>query len=502
MSGFSYTLQADRVVLNYEATDSEDAVRLSQLTDAVSTINLAIETEKTTRETADDDLQTQIEAAIDNLIDGAPGTLDTLNEIAGALGGEGNSNVAANILEAVTTERTARVAADVELQAAIDAEVAAREAADDVAATTAGNEHINRVAAESGLQSNIDAEETARIAADTAESVERAAQDTLLTNALADETSTRTGDVTTLQQNIDIEEADRITADNALIAADLAIEADVTALTTTVAGHSTDIGALQIGKLDNTGGAAEGEYVWAGAMKMNNYVYIGEKWRFNGHSDGTRLELEYNEGGGVGPNNWVTAMPFFSTCPSMPAASGSHVFLTSQFNLGFDLTKTYSVASGEVYELTDAALIDATKAGLLAAYTSLAPADVADLTNVFLPYVDFDYYVLEHFSPGTNCVVYKGQPLILDHNVDWMLSYCTVAGQIESKYSTILYGSRTVGNVFQVGPTSMPNSTSLLLEFPVNGSSADLPGTNIVTGDRVGVVVTGITGSGLSASMP
>jgi hypothetical protein len=175
--------------------------------------------------------------------------------------------------------------------------------------------------------------------------------------------------------------------------------------------------------------------------------------------------------------------------------------LTSQFSLGFDLTKTYNVATGNIYELDVAAHGAATQAALLAAYPSLVAADVADLSSVFLPYLDFDHYVLEHFSPGTNCVYYKGNVFMLDHTVDWALTYCTVAGQISSKYSTILYGYRDGSHNFKVGSTSMPDGTSVNLEFPVNGSSQELPGVASV-GDRVGVEIVGISGAGLSASMP
>jgi hypothetical protein len=97
-----------------------------------------------------DDAQAYTDQKISDLIDGAPGLLDTLNELAAAIGDD--ENFASNIMTAVSNEASARQAADT-------AEALARTAADET------------------LQDNIDSEEAARIAADSAEQSAREAAD-------------------------------------------------------------------------------------------------------------------------------------------------------------------------------------------------------------------------------------------------------------------------------------------------------------------------------------
>lgn len=108
-----------------------------------------------------DDAQAYTDQKISDLIDGAPGLLDTLNELAAAIGDD--ENFASNIMTAVSNEASARQAADT-------AEALARTAADET------------------LQDNIDSEEAARIAADSAEQSAREAADAL-------ESSTRTAEL-------------------------------------------------------------------------------------------------------------------------------------------------------------------------------------------------------------------------------------------------------------------------------------------------------------------
>lgn len=97
-----------------------------------------------------DDAQAYTDSKVAALIDGAPALLDTLNELAAAIGDD--ENFASNILTAVSNEAAARQAADT-------AEAQARSAADQT------------------LQSNLDTEIAARIAADAAEQAAREAAD-------------------------------------------------------------------------------------------------------------------------------------------------------------------------------------------------------------------------------------------------------------------------------------------------------------------------------------
>ncbi len=99
-----------------------------------------------------DDAQAYTDNKVAALIDGAPALLDTLNELAAAIGDD--ENFASNIMTAVANEASARQAADT-------AEATARANAD------------------SDLQNAIDAEESARIAAVSAEQSAREAADAL-----------------------------------------------------------------------------------------------------------------------------------------------------------------------------------------------------------------------------------------------------------------------------------------------------------------------------------
>ena len=162
----------------------------------------------------------------------------------------------ADRISAVSAEATARTNADDALQANIDAEEAARIAADRPLTTNLAQEVTDRTAAvsteasaraaaDTTLQSNIDAEESARISADSTlttnlatevtdrqnavsalDTAYKAADSTLTANlaqevtdrttAVSNEASARSAADTTLQSNIDAEESARIAADTTL----------------------------------------------------------------------------------------------------------------------------------------------------------------------------------------------------------------------------------------------------------------------------------------------
>lgn len=149
----------------------------TSLKDADSKLDAAISAETNARQTAVsnleqgladldaamtqgfDDAQAYTDSKVAALVDGAPALLDTLNELAAAIGDD--ENFASNIMTAVanetaareaaiTAEASARATADSDLQAAIDAEEQAR--IDAVAAEQAAREEAD------------DAESAARIA--------------------------------------------------------------------------------------------------------------------------------------------------------------------------------------------------------------------------------------------------------------------------------------------------------------------------------------------------
>ena len=132
--------------------DANYIAAATSLKDADNKLDAALKAEADARVAAD---ATNLQAAKDYadakvsaLVDGAPELLDTLNELAAAIGDD--ENFITTIQTQISSEASARAAADTTLQSNIDAEASARSSAD----TT--------------LQSNIDAEASARSAADDA----------------------------------------------------------------------------------------------------------------------------------------------------------------------------------------------------------------------------------------------------------------------------------------------------------------------------------------------
>jgi hypothetical protein len=121
------------------------------------------------------------------------------------------------------TEREERKAADKALQDALDAEEAARTAADAALGVRIDTEIAERKAADKTLQDNITAEATARAEADTAlgvridkEVTDRTNADNELGTRIDNEEDAREAADTTLQGNIDAEETARTEADTTL----------------------------------------------------------------------------------------------------------------------------------------------------------------------------------------------------------------------------------------------------------------------------------------------
>jgi hypothetical protein len=123
----------------------------------------------------------------------------------------------------LATETEERKAADKALQDALDAEEAARTAADAALGVRIDTEIAERKAADKTLQDNIDAEETARTEADTAlgaridkEIQDRTNADNALGTRIDDEEDAREAADTQLQTNITTEETARKAADKTL----------------------------------------------------------------------------------------------------------------------------------------------------------------------------------------------------------------------------------------------------------------------------------------------
>lgn len=125
--------------------------------------------------------------------------------------------------QALTTETEERKAADKELQDNLDAEEAARVAADTALGVRIDTETSERKAADTTLQGNIDKEARARGAEDSRlnaridkETTDRVNADTALGTRIDNEEDAREAADTTLQENIDAEETARTEADTTL----------------------------------------------------------------------------------------------------------------------------------------------------------------------------------------------------------------------------------------------------------------------------------------------
>ena len=125
--------------------------------------------------------------------------------------------------QALTTETEERKAADKELQNNLDAEEAARTAADTALGVRIDTETSERKAADTTLQNNIDKEAQAREAEDSRlnaridkETTDRVNADNTLGTRIDNEEDAREAADTTLQENIDTEETERKAADKTL----------------------------------------------------------------------------------------------------------------------------------------------------------------------------------------------------------------------------------------------------------------------------------------------
>lgn len=125
--------------------------------------------------------------------------------------------------QALTTETEERKAADKELQDNLDAEEAARTAADTALGVRIDTETSERKAADTTLQNNIDKEAQAREAEDSRlnaridkETTDRVNADNTLGTRIDNEEDAREAADTTLQENIDTEETERKAADKTL----------------------------------------------------------------------------------------------------------------------------------------------------------------------------------------------------------------------------------------------------------------------------------------------
>lgn len=164
---------------------------------------------------------TYTDTKISQLINSAPSVLDTLKELADALGDD--PNFATTIASQLSAESTARQSGDSALQTSLNAEILARQAADTGLSGDISAEASARQAADETISGNLSTEVSARQAADTTlqgnidtEVSARQAADTTLNSAISSEQSARIAADQTLSNSISSEATTRASADTAL----------------------------------------------------------------------------------------------------------------------------------------------------------------------------------------------------------------------------------------------------------------------------------------------
>ena len=219
------------------ALSIEAGLRDTAITDAVSGIDAKIG-DPTVDGTAGNTITDRISTAVDNLIAGAPGALDTLDEIAAALGDDANyaatitntvADIQQSVVDATVSLNAAITLARTDLGADLDAAIADEELNRDTAIASAIATEVtdrdNAIAAQSTLDTQYTDTEIA-----SAISTESAARDAAITVAVDAESTARdaaiaSSEATTLtnyQEYADQAEADAITT----AAADATSKAD------------------------------------------------------------------------------------------------------------------------------------------------------------------------------------------------------------------------------------------------------------------------------------
>ena len=256
-----------------------------------------------------------VDTKFTDLIDAAPGALDTLNELAAALNND--ASFSATVTNNIATETTARTAADAVLQTNID------------------NEETARTNADITLQSNIDSEAAQRLLADNNEATARVDADTALQGNIDSEETARLAADQLLQSNIDSEELSRINADNIL-------QQNIDNENNSRLVSENFLNEKKVDKSNNYRKRTDGNF----NIEEIAYLYIGNHWRIAASNIDTekRLMFEFTEDG----EYWYTGTPYIRSTPSInttlndiiPNTGVSRVNIYTIFKSGIDLYLT------------------------------------------------------------------------------------------------------------------------------------------------------------------
>jgi len=180
---------------------------------------------------------------ISDLINGAPEALDTLKELADALGNDANlaatiTTQLAGVSSDISAEASARTSADASLESSLSTEASARTAADaslasDISSEASARaaavslEASSRVAGDASLESALSAEASDRAAAVSSEASARIAADTSLATSVNAEASSRAAADASLASDVSTEASARAAAVSAEASARTAADASL-----------------------------------------------------------------------------------------------------------------------------------------------------------------------------------------------------------------------------------------------------------------------------------
>ena len=187
------------------------------------------------------------------LVDSAPGVLNTLKEIASALGND--ANLAVTLANSISAETTARTLADIAQQFTIDGlSASSTSLRTDLTSeiTLRAGEKIAIDSSISGVNFMLQEESGSRVSADTA-----------LESKISDEKS-RAEDVE--------------------------------------GTHDSRLTSVENDKLNKAGGVLSGDLTI-----QDSYIYFGTAWRVKASADGTRIEFQYKK-----TDTWKLALPFIA----------------------------------------------------------------------------------------------------------------------------------------------------------------------------------------------
>ncbi len=319
------------------------------------------------------------------------------------------------------------------------------------------------------LQSNLATETAQRQAGQTADATARATLKTDLESKISAEESRALSAESTLTTNLAQEVTDRataVTAENlrattAEAVLDASIGVERSRVDTIVSGASVNLDTLnELTTAYQAVDASVLNQIASMSVTINTLVA-----RVNALTSGTDPNTV------IGLDSAVTNLTF----------TNDKAFLSQVFSITFNMLDLWSsslgsmlgwtayrtaIVAGSSGALSGASTDAEVEAFLQAGLNSLHGANVLDdtLSAYRLKYVDPEHYCLEVNLPAGSKPYFQGVSQASLSDVSWRLSYCSIANDSNTIYSTILSGTQD-GSQLTVLPTALGGS----VEFPVSG---------------------------------